>query len=27
LVLAIQAMQKDPTLYPRAAARIYSVDH
>jgi hypothetical protein len=27
LVLAIQAIQKDPTLRPRAAARIYSVDH
>src|SRR3984957_1068802 len=27
LVLAIQAMQKDSTLRPRAAARIYSVDH
>jgi hypothetical protein len=27
LNLAIQAMQRDPTLRPRAAARIYSVDH
>ena len=27
LILAIQAMQKDPKLRPRAAARIYSVDH
>ena len=27
LILAIQAIQKDPTLCHRAAARIYSVDH
>ena len=27
LVLAIQAMQKDPNLRARAAARTYSVDH
>lgn len=27
LILAIQAMQGDPDLRPRAAARIYSVDH
>jgi len=27
LNLAIQAIQNDPTLRPRAAARIYSVDH
>ena len=27
LILAIQAMRKDPKLRPRAAARMYSVDH
>ena len=27
VILAIQAMQRDPKLRPRAAARIYSVDH
>jgi hypothetical protein len=27
LILAIQALQKDPTLRPQVAARIYSVDH
>jgi hypothetical protein len=27
LTLAIQAMQKDPTLRARGAARIYSIDH
>ena len=27
LILAIQAMPKDPKLRPRAAAKIYSVDH
>lgn len=27
LISAIQAIQKDPTLRPRVAARIYSVDH